>query len=551
MTRRPLLVAAVLLGGVSVAAAQEAREFSLERLRITPDRTGVIDVEWGDTIPHLEWDFALWGTLEDDPLVVRRDGDRVGTLVHRRAGAAIVGAIGLGKRFQLGIELPLVLYQTRSEAQPDIAPADLESIGGVGLGDIRLLPKLKLVRGLALVLGIDLPSGRDDYRGGTALGLYPEVAVSGRVGKRLRLAANLGYRMRGDQEFLDQKIEDELTGRVGVGVDLSAKVAIETSLNIATAAGGPFDHANQTPLEWLGQVVLPLGRLVVFAGGGAGLNEGYGAPDWRVLAGVRLGTVGMPPEYVPPPEPTSMPAPEPEPEIEIAPPPPDSDGDGLKDPDDKCPQDPEDKDEFEDDDGCPDVDNDKDGVTDARDRCPNEPGVEANQGCPDTDRDGDTVVDRLDNCPDEPGTPKNQGCKDKQLVTIGDGKLEILDAVYFKTNSDIIEKRSFKLLDNVAKVIVAHAEVGVIRVEGHTDDRGDDAMNLDLSQRRAESVQNYLVGKGVPAERLAAKGYGETQPVKPNTNKTNRAANRRVVFVIVSSELKSMESGPSNETIDR
>jgi hypothetical protein len=110
---------------------------------------------------------------------------------------------------------------------------------------------------------------------------------------------------------------------------------------------------------------------------------------------------------------------------------------------------------YEDDDGCPDEDNDADTVLDVADRCPTEAGVVDNGGCPDTDRDGDTVVDRLDNCPDEPGTVKNFGCKDKQLVVFKGGTIELLDIVYFKTNKAIIEKRSFKLLRNVATVINA------------------------------------------------------------------------------------------------
>jgi hypothetical protein len=69
------------------------------------------------------------------------------------------------------------------------------------------------------------------------------------------------------------------------------------------------------------------------------------------------------------------------------------------------------------------------------------------------------VVDRLDNCPDEPGTVKNRGCKDKQLVAFSGSKIELLDIVYFQTNNAVIQKRSFKLLRNVASVINAHPEI--------------------------------------------------------------------------------------------
>src|SRR5262249_25783383 len=86
----------------------------------------------------------------------------------------------------------------------------------------------------------------------------------------------------------------------------------------------------------------------------------------------------------------------------------DTDGDGINDDVDKCPQEPEDKDGFQDDDGCPDSDNDSDGIPDAADKCPNEPedkdGFQDDDGCPDPDNDGDGVPDAQDKCPDQPET---------------------------------------------------------------------------------------------------------------------------------------------------
>ena len=211
----------------------------------------------------------------------------------------------------------------------------------------------------------------------------------------------------------------------------------------------------------------------------------------------------------------------------------DNDNDGILDAADKCPDAAEDMDGFADDDGCPELDNDNDGVLDAADRCPNEAGVKENRGCPDADRDGDTVVDRLDNCPDEKGTPENAGCAVRQLVVIKAEKLEILDMVFFKTGKDVIEKKSFALLDNVAAVLKSHPEIAKIRVEGHTDNVGVPAKNKDLSGRRAASVVTYLKGKGVEAARRVGEGYGEEKPVGANTTDEGKAKNRRVEFTIV------------------
>ena len=209
---------------------------------------------------------------------------------------------------------------------------------------------------------------------------------------------------------------------------------------------------------------------------------------------------------------------------------PDKDGDGLSDALDSCIDQPEDVDGFEDTDGCPDPDDDKDGVLDASDKCPREAGPVENHGCPDTDRDKDGVVDRLDNCPDEPGTAANHGCKKKQLVQITQTSLKILDKVYFNTNKATIMKRSNRLLNNVAAVIVNHPEIPKIRIEGHTDDKGKDDYNKDLSQRRADRVRMYLIEKGVPEDRLEAVGFGEEKPVTSNKSGKGRAANRRVEF---------------------
>jgi len=215
----------------------------------------------------------------------------------------------------------------------------------------------------------------------------------------------------------------------------------------------------------------------------------------------------------------------------------DADGDGIVDRLDKCPTEPEDVDGFQDDDGCPDRDNDEDGVTDAADRCRDVKGVIENRGCPDKDTDGDGIVDRLDNCPNLKGTAAFQGCTAKQLVVITKDRLEILDAVFFKSGSDVIEKRSYLLLDNVARVLNDHPDVDKVRIEGHTDNEGDPAMNLDLSQRRAASVQKYLIENGkVAAGRLVAKGYGDTRPVADNATRSGRDTNRRVVFSLSEQE---------------
>jgi len=210
----------------------------------------------------------------------------------------------------------------------------------------------------------------------------------------------------------------------------------------------------------------------------------------------------------------------------------DNDKDGLLDFKDKCPNDPEDKDGFEDSDGCPDPDNDKDGVLDADDKCPNVPGPKENQGCPDTDRDKDGVVDRLDKCPDEPGVAPH-GCPEKKFVIITKQKIELKRQVHFATNKSKILPDSFELLDEVVEVLQKNTQIKKMRIEGHTDNKGKPAKNVILSKNRAKAVYDYLTSKGIDAGRLESEGFGQTCPIADNSTDDGREKNRRTEFFIV------------------
>jgi len=232
----------------------------------------------------------------------------------------------------------------------------------------------------------------------------------------------------------------------------------------------------------------------------------------------------------------------------------DDDKDGVPDTSDACRREPEDKDTYQDTDGCPDPDNDTDGVPDLVDACPLEPAPSTLDGCPIRDRDADTVPDASDNCPDEAGPQTNQGCPEtkKQLVVIKKGKIEILDTVYFAVGKDVILPVSFALLDNVATVVNDHPEIPRVRVEGHTDNQGKDAANLDLSARRARAVVKYLVTKGVAAARLEAQGFGPSRPIADNKTVEGRAKNRRVEFSVVGAEgIGKSDNGPPAETLEK
>nr|MBA3821105.1 OmpA family protein [Deltaproteobacteria bacterium] len=215
----------------------------------------------------------------------------------------------------------------------------------------------------------------------------------------------------------------------------------------------------------------------------------------------------------------------------------DNDQDGIADQIDACPLEPEDRDNVEDDDGCPDLDNDKDGIADKIDACPNDPedkdSFEDDDGCPDLDNDKDGIPDVDDKCPLVPGVPPDGCPKQYKNVVVTDKKIEIKQTVYFDTNRATIKRVSFPLLDEVAEALKDNPTIKV-DVEGHTDSQGNDKANLRLSQKRAESVKQYLVGRGVATDRMVPRGYGENVPLADNRTAGGRAQNRRVEFVITS-----------------
>ena len=215
----------------------------------------------------------------------------------------------------------------------------------------------------------------------------------------------------------------------------------------------------------------------------------------------------------------------------------DNDGDGLADAVDECPDKPEDKDDFEDQDGCPDEDNDKDKLADKVDQCPNQAedadGKTDDDGCPDCDDDGDGVLEcpeANDKCPDEKGAPPD-GCSKYKNVVVTDTRIEIKQTIFFETGRATIKVVSHELLDEVARALQDNPSIRV-RIEGHTDSQGKDGYNLRLSRTRAASVRRYLMGRGVQGRRMVSKGYGETRPISDNRTAEGRGENRRVEFVI-------------------
>ena len=242
---------------------------------------------------------------------------------------------------------------------------------------------------------------------------------------------------------------------------------------------------------------------------------------------------------------------------------PDGDGDRIADIDDRCPAEAEDVDGYLDEDGCPEPDNDLDGIADVEDQCPDEAelknGFEDEDGCPEPDTDQDGIVDAMDACVNEKetynGNKDDDGCPDgKETVIITKTEVRILERVFFEQGKSTIKKKSFALLDTVYNALEQNPQVTTVRVEGHTDDVGDAALNEELSEQRAAAVRQYLIDKGTAPERLTAKGYGSNKPLCEDMEtllaaekqdkkaiEECRAKNRRVQFQVTTINNKPLD----------
>jgi len=405
--------------------------------------------------------------------------------------------------------------------------ASLHALGDeVGQGDLRVGVKLRLTErdapfGIALALLSPLPIGGPRYASEGGLALDPRVVIDWRTSAAV-VALALGYRLRPGGALGAVEVDDELRFGLGVEGRLVDEVTIVSELEGAFGLSvAPSDR--NAPLELRVGARARLGEIAITVAAGTRLTEGYGAPDVRLIAAVAW----APPPFSPRPPRATTTAPPPS---RFDPPPPvdlalvlasdpDPDGDGVPAPIDKCPDEPEDLDRFRDHDGCPDPDNDGDGVPDASDQCP-------------IDKEVINGVADHDGCPDDVA-PGPDGLRPSGPSVDDGGLIRLPGVIEFRSGSDELLPEAVTLLAQVARFLQATPAIARVRIEGHTDDRGDEEEQVDLSERRAASVRKALVAQGVAADRLLPKGFGKTRPLTDNRDDKARQVNRRVELRIV------------------
>jgi outer membrane protein OmpA-like peptidoglycan-associated protein len=562
------LVAAVPSTAVAQLGASTGTGNNLNIEHYQPAPLGFVVAPRSSAMRWREYTVGLYLHYARNPLVLFADRLQIGEVVGHRVSADVVGQIGFFTWLDLTVSIPLTFYQNGDSGLPT------GDFSAIGLRDMRLAPRFTLVRqdeggplGIAIVPEISLPIGNDDaFLGDGNFGFAPHVVAdrSFDVLWGLRAGVSAGVRIRPRSEIGNIEIDDEVFYRVGAGVGLpnlfDAHPEAVAELGGVTRLDNLFDSREQNAL--IGRVGLRTGfdldvghRLVATTGVAVGLTRGYGAPDFQVWLGAsyqkylsdRDGDGIVDDDDQCPDDPEDKDGFE---DLDGCPEP-DNDKDGLPDVSDRCPDDPEDHDDFEDLDGCPDPDNDKDGIPDTKDQCPLDPedfdGFEDEDGCPELDNDKDGIPDDEDKCPEEietvNGVDDEDGCPDEgdANVEVTSEKVTINSRIEFDFDSARIRPESFSILNQVALTLLQNPQLTRVRVEGHTDERGSSSYNRDLSQRRAESVMKYLIRKRVEAKRLEAVGYGEDRPLLPGTGEAVWAKNRRVEFTIL--EQPGVEGG--------
>jgi outer membrane protein OmpA-like peptidoglycan-associated protein len=534
-------------------AHADGADVELSAFRPAIDSRGFITVEGADAIEPGQLSLGLVSTWARGLLAL--DGGGATYDVDDVVTPTLIAAYGLPGGLQLGASLPFgVVSGRRTPIDDNDTPMnpyddDRRELAEQGLGDLGLHAKLELgtgrVRG-ALTAAVLLPTAtREAWLGAGGTSLAGRGVLELRRGS-LRAAVNGGIRttLGGDQEFHDDP--DPMLPRpmpttgadivVGPAATAGAAVAYALSPKLELVAESfavvPLRGSGYLPVEALaGAKVYLAQRSYLSLGGGVGLGGDGGNPDARLFLGIvfeprspaRARAIVEDEPVAPPARGAS-----------------DRDDDGIIDSLDGCPDDPEDPDEFEDHDGCPEYDNDKDGLRDAADLCADAAedldGLEDDDGCPETDADKDRILDVADKCKLEPESwntyKDDDGCPDFHTVQVGISTIDILEEIHFGYDSATIQERSFPLLQTIASTIELNPDLLRIEIGGHTDERGSTAYNDQLSDDRANAVRDHLIGLGIAADRLTAHGYGERQPKIRESNERAWRANRRVELVI-------------------
>jgi len=369
--------------------------------------------------------------------------NRVAGVIDDFLVAHVTGAVGLTDWLDVGLDVPIVAYETffnyvNRDASQCIVTAVCAKQTKTKMGDILFATKLRLLDsdrgmfGLAIQPFISFPTGSGYYM--TGYGQFSggaKVVVDANINRKVYLGLNAGYQVLKNRNYApdtaNANIDDQILLSFGANVPIGKQFAALAEFYGETLAKSPFKHQIQSPFEFLIGAryepgIIKRWRFSVL--GGTGIDKGFGAPGWRTMAQVSYRNTKV---------------------VELS---------------------------------------------------------------------------------DQETSPVSVEAPYEE-------KIIIMQKIHFEFNKSNVRPVSYPILDDVVKVLEQNPQIRKIRIEGHTDWIGSDAYNMKLSQRRAESVREYLVKKGVSPDRLIATGYGKSRPIADNNTDEGRARNRRTEFTVL------------------
>jgi outer membrane protein OmpA-like peptidoglycan-associated protein len=481
-----LSVALVIAVGGVARAADVSTNILLQRFQPASGFSDILAVQGAPEPGDFRLGFAASLNYGRAPLrLIGNEDQHDRAIVSQQTGLDLGATLGLFDRWELSVVVPVTVYQKNGRAS--IVDPRFDASGtSTSISDIRLSPKVRLIRisdfTFAAAAPLALPTGDGASYGSGGTSINPKI-ISEWNG-RVRVVANLGVVLRSSQDVVDLAVGPALS--FGAGMELPVAVKGQEVAGLLTVVGetGFRDVSlGSTPLEMLAAVRWqgPSG-LAVTLGGGPGLTTGYGTPKYRLLASL---------DFVP----FSIEEPVPAASAELAAVPasiaPKASQAAAEPAPESVPID-------------------------------SEPETSSPAG-PDTEDPEPVAKPAATPYPDE----------EDAKVVMEESRIVTLEKVFFDTGRDTVADQSRAVLAQVAKTLIANPQIRLLRVEGHTDNQGPAAYNVDLSSRRARAVRDILVQEGVAPERLEAEGLGPSRPIESNETEQGRAANRRVEFIVV------------------
>ncbi|MEZ4363526.1 MAG: OmpA family protein [Kofleriaceae bacterium] len=627
-----LLAAALVAGGASAARANPTAGVDAALFRSSYDTGGIFSLEGARLMPRRDISWKVLVSYAKSPIDVAVPGignTEADPILDYLAVIDMAFGMSISERFAIGIDV--AAYRTATGAgygtrglynnMPDLVGAstglvalrrfsNIDQAGGLlddGLAgplDVRLAGKLALFRGAraaATFVGtFTLPFGDEEMLLGDAAPTFePKLALDFRLDRlrETRFVVNLGARLRkrtalqsydaatmedpaAAKVFLDVGSEAsvgagflwELTPRFIFGAEASALMPLPDAFSVGRCrinSGRPCDdlqdadyfadakRGDLTAMATAGLQVRINGQVTGTVLGGVG-RVGARADDLRVTTGIiwspqpgggtGISRADQDDDGVPdssdacPSEAEDRDGYQDEDGCPEA----DNDADGIDDADDKCPEEAEDRDNYQDDDGCPEPDNDSDGIPDASDRCPDQKedvdGFDDTDGCPDDDNDLDGFADTNDKCPNDPetvnGIEDDDGCPDSRGSSMEDagdrldlkgGRVTFRGASLTPVGKQVLREVAQLMSDRSLVVRVeVHVPLGT-RSRRTRDINRQKAADKLLTIKRATAVIEFLASQGVPLSQIQAAGLGSERPL--GNNVPTDPANERIDFI--------------------